>query len=242
MPSPSANRLPLSHPDYRYTESRNPYWEKIKQYKGRIFSDNDTEQHSGHWREKFANAPNELHVEIGCNAGHVTLDWAAQNPKRGYIGLDWKFKPIFWGMEKASKRKIENVLFFRAHAERLPFMFGPEEIDGLYLYFPDPWPRKKQWKNRSLTSKALIQIAPLMKKDGIFHIKTDHAGYFEWMLEHLEIALKEAGPIWEVTEKTTDLHEKNPDPKKLNIPDVTLFEKLFIKDGIKINSLKLRKL
>lgn len=80
-----------------------------------------------------------------------------------------------------------------------------------------------------------------MKKGGIFHIKTDHAGYFEWMLEHLEIALKEAGPIWEVVEKTTDLHEKNPNPRTLEIPDVTLFEKLFIKDGIKINSLKLRR-
>jgi tRNA G46 methylase TrmB len=81
-----------------------------------------------------------------------------------------------------------------------------------------------------------------MKKGGIFHIKTDHPGYFEWMLEHLEIALKEAGLIWEIVEKTHDLHAEHPDAASLQIPDVTLFERLFIKDGIKINSLKLKAL
>jgi tRNA (guanine-N7-)-methyltransferase len=240
MPSPSSNHLPVSHPDFRYSESKNPYWTKLKTFQGRVFSDNETETHRGHWRDLFPKTPRELHVEVGCNAGHVTLEWAAENAENGYIGIDWKFKPIFWGMEKAARRKIDNLLLFRAHAERLPFMFGPQEIDRLYLFFPDPWPRKKQWKNRSLNSQALIRIAPLMKKGGIFHIKTDHAGYFEWMLEHLEIALKEAGPIWEVVEKSHDLHADHPDPKSLKIPAVTLFEKLFIKDGIKINSLKLR--
>jgi tRNA (guanine-N7-)-methyltransferase len=249
MPSPSANRLPVTDPGYLYSDSKNPYREKNRQFDGRVFSDNETEHHKGQWRAKFPkneNAPapemRELHVEIGCNAGHVSLEWAARDPKSSYIGIDWKFKPIFWGIEKALKRDIKNLVFLRAHAERLPFMFAPQEIDRLYLYFPDPWPKKKQLKNRFLTAQTLIRIAPLMKKGGIFHIKTDHAGYFEWMLEHVEIALKEAGPIWEVIDKNHDLHAGHPNPTSLQIPEVTLFERLFIKDGIKINSLKLRAL
>jgi tRNA (guanine-N7-)-methyltransferase len=244
MPSPSANRLPVTDPEYLYSDSKNPYREKNRQFEGRVFSDQDTENHKGQWLAKFpADTKRELHVEIGCNAGHVTLEWAASDPKGAYIGIDWKFKPIFWGIEKAVKRDIKNLVFLRAHAERLPFMFAPQEIDRLYLYFPDPWPKKKQLKNRFLTAQTLIRIAPLMKKGGIFHIKTDHAGYFEWMLEHVELANKEAAsPVWEIVDKTHDLHKDHPNPTGMTIPEVTLFERLFIKDGIKINSMKLRAL
>jgi tRNA (guanine-N7-)-methyltransferase len=242
MPTPSANHLPVQHPDYLYTDSKNPYSAKLKEFADRVFSDNNTETHRGHWREMFKQTPKELHVEIGCNAGHVVLEWAAKNPENGYVGLDWKFKTIFWGIEKALKRGVPNLLFFRAHAERLPFMFGLGEIDFLYLFFPDPWPRKKQWKNRFISAATFTRIAPTLKKGGIFHIKTDHAGYFEWMLEALAECEREHGKLWEVIEQTRDLHADNPHPELLQIPDVTLFERLFIKDGIKINSMKLRRL
>jgi tRNA (guanine-N7-)-methyltransferase len=242
MPTPSANRLPVQHPDYLYTNSKNPYWTKLKEFADRVFSDNGTEIHRGHWRDLFRQTPKELHVEIGCNAGHVVLEWAAKSPENGYIGIDWKFKPIFWGIEKALKRGVPNLLFFRAHAERLPFMFGEGEIDFLYLFFPDPWPRKKQWKNRFVSAETLARVAPTLKKGGVFHIKTDHASYFEWMVEALAESEREFGKLWEIVEETRDLHADHPNPELLQIPDVTLFERLFIKDGIKINSLKLRRI
>lgn len=238
MPSPSSNRLPITHPDYRYPDSRNPYWEKIRSQSGRVFSDNETEVHRGRWRERFAeSAPGRrLHVEIGCNAGHVALEWARANPADAFIGIDWKFKPIFRAAEKAEKRGLQNLIFLRAHAERLPFIFGQAEIDRLYLYFPDPWPRKSQWKNRFVTPESLTALSRLMKPDGIFHIKTDHRGYFDWM----ESALAQVPHgRWRVLERSTDLHAEHPDPLRLEIPEVTLFEKLFIRDGIPINSLKL---
>jgi tRNA (guanine-N7-)-methyltransferase len=242
MPSPSANFLPVHHPDFRYPSSKNPYWAKLKEFAGRVFSDNDTEAHRGHWREKFPNSPTELHVEIGCNAGHVVLEWAARSPQAAYIGLDWKFKPIFWGIEKAVKRKIANLLFFRAHAERVPYMFSEGEVDFLYLYFPDPWPKKKQWKNRFLTARTLASLAPVVKRGGVFHIKTDHAGYFDWMLEALAECERESGKLWKVIDQTRDLHAGNARASELVIPDVTLFERLFIADGIPINSMKLERL
>jgi tRNA G46 methylase TrmB len=71
----------------------------------------------------------------------------------------------------------------------------------------------------------------------VFHIKTDHAGYFDWMLE----ALKPNLDLWEVLEQTRDLHGGNPSAGQLRIPEVTLFEGLFIKDGLPIHSLRLRR-
>ena len=66
------------------------------------------------------------------------------------------------------------------------------------FFFPDPWPRKKQWKNRFLTAQTLAQIAPVVKKGGIFHIKTDHAGYFDWMLDALAKCEEQSGKLWEI--------------------------------------------
>jgi tRNA (guanine-N7-)-methyltransferase len=167
----------------------------------------------------------------------VIVEWAAARPEAAYIGLDWKFKPIFRGAEKATKKALSNVIFFRAHAERLPYMFGPGEIDFLYLFFPDPWAKKSQKKNRFVTPERLRKVHELLRPGGVFHIKTDHLEYFEWM----ENAFRETEDLWNVLEHTRDLHEGHPDPTSLQIPQVTLFERLFIKDGIKINSLKLQK-
>jgi tRNA (guanine-N7-)-methyltransferase len=232
-----ARHLPVQHPDFKYSRSRNPYWTKLNDAIGRVFSDNETEAHRGRWREVFPTLPQELHVEIGCNAGHVILEWAERNPSNAYIGIDWKFKAIHHGFDKALRRKISNVIFFRGYAERVQFMFGPGEIDALYLYFPDPWAKRLQKKNRFITGESLRMLATLVKKGGVFHIKTDHAEYFDWMEE----ALKETGDTWEVLELTRDLHANHPNPLSLKIPDITLFEGLFLKDGIKINSVKLKR-
>lgn len=234
--------LPLQHPDYRYPESRNPYSQKIEKYRGVVFSNNETETLQGRWRTALADGDSspgrKLVVEIGCNAGHVIVEWAARDPKTAYVGLDWKFKPIFRAAEKAEKKGLKNILFFRAHADRIQHMFGPGEIDELCLYFPDPWAKKKQLKNRWLTAARLREVAPLLKMGGILHIKTDHLGYFEWMEE----AVKETAELWEVLEHTRDLHAGNPRAHELKMPEVTLFERLFIADGIKINSFRLKRI
>ena len=243
----------MQHPDFRYSESRNIYSGKLaRELEGRVYSDNSSEAHRGTWRTRFPDAAKEseaspgkgilerraLHVEVGCNAGHVVVEWAARDPKVAYIGLDWKFKPVFRAAEKAKKRGVENLLFLRAHAERLPFMFAEEEIDHLYLYFPDPWAKKSQLKNRFITATNFRRLHPLIRPGGIFHIKTDHAGYFEWMVK----ALEETSGLWEVQSLTRDLHEGNLDAAKLTMPEVTLFERLFIKDGLPIHSLLLKRI
>ncbi len=239
-------RLPLNHPDYRYGKAKNPYSAKLGEFPDLAFSDHATEEHAGRWREKFAatgelsakGPPAELHVEIGCNTGHVTRAWAGRHPERLYIGIDWKFKIIYRGAEKASEKGLKNLLFFRGNVERIRYMFGEGEVDFLYLYFPDPWPKKSQWKNRFIKESTLREAARVVRKGGIFHIKTDHDGYFEWMRE----AFAKVGDVWAVEKESFDLHAGHPEPTKLEIPEVTLFEKLFVKDGIKIKSAHLRRL
>ena len=242
--SQSPFQLPIFHPDYRYPQAKNPYSEKLKIFKGKVLSDQETEAHPGAWKKAFheqhsastVSSDGLLHVELGCNAGHVIVEWAKQNPHHLYVGVDWKFKAIFKAAEKAEKKKLENLMFFRAHSERLSYMFAPQEIDRLYLFFPDPWPKKGHWKHRYITAERLKELKKLMKPEGIFHIKTDHRGYFDWMLE----AISQCQAEWEVLECSMDLHQGHPDPESLTFPEVTLFEKIFIREKLPIHSVKLK--
>ena len=233
----------VSKPEFLYARSFNIYWDKLNELppemEGLAYSDNKTEVNRGKWREAFKakSSPDDfLHVEIGCNAGHVSVEWAKQNQNHRYIGIDWKFKMVYKFAEKIAKFKLENLLAFRANAERLQYMFAPGEIDFLYLYFPDPWPKKAQMKNRTANTDWLKTVAPLLSNRGYFHIKTDHEEYFDFILANLA----ELTDTFEAFELTRNLHEKHPNPKSLIIPDVTLFERLFIKDGLPIYSVKLR--
>ena len=255
MIAPSAYRLPISHPEYRYPVSKNPYGAKLEVYRERIFCGNTGEGNRGQWRQQFLDSKSpasaetdlgereifpkkrrEIHLEIGCNAGHVVVEWAKKNPEHAYIGMDWKFKPIYRAGEKAEKLGLKNILFLRGHAERLPHLFAPGEIDAFYLFFPDPWAKNSQQKNRFITSERLKEITTLLKPGGLIHIKTDHKEYFEWMLA----AVKEAQIPWEILECTHNLHANRPDAHLLTMPEVTLFERIFIREGLPIHSLKMR--
>lgn len=233
----------VSKPEFQYGRSFNIYWDKLNELPpemvGLAYADNKTELNKGKWKEAFkakATPEAKLHVEIGCNAGHVSVEWAKLNPADRYIGIDWKFKMVYKFAEKIAKFKLENLLAFRSNAERLQYMFAPGEIDYLYMYFPDPWPKKAQKKNRTANTEWLRSVAPLLSNRGYFHIKTDHQEYFDYILENLS----QLTDVYETFEMTRNLHEKHPNPKSLLIPDVTLFERLFIKDGLPIYSIKLK--
>ena len=242
QPISPRNRISVDRPDYRFAPSKNPYWAKLRDLDRGAYLDHAAEDHAGRWRQELSPGASpagagrrRLHVEIGCNGGHVMLERAALAPEDLFLGVDWKFKQIYFGMDKARKRGIGNTAFLRTHAERLHYVFGPGEIDRLYVYFPDPWPKKGQLKKRFFTAEWLRRVAPLLARDGEFEVRTDHDGYFEWMKQ----AVAEAADHWETAEITHDRHAGNPDRLELRIPDVTLFERLFIRDGIPIKRLLL---
>jgi len=223
--------------EYRYPVSSNPYQGKLKDLGPYVVSDQETEAHRGQVRQLFnQKETTPLEIEIGCNAGHWLIPRAQQNPDCVFIGIDWKFKAIHRAAEKAEKRQVPNVKFFRAHAVRLPFMFGPNELDRVSVFFPDPWPKKSQKKNRLLQAEFLKRIHSCIKNGGILHIKTDHREYFDFILEWLPDVLNH----YEVISKSFNVYGEHPAPHLLPLGEVTLFERLFIKDGLPIHELILK--
>ncbi len=219
------------HPQnqFRYLPSANPYCAKIRGFAPWAFTDEDTEQFRGKWVSEFGGE--RIMVEIGCNGGHVLNEWALRNPRDHYVGIDWKFKQIFRGAEKAVKRGIKNVTFLRANAVRLAHIFATGEVDELAIFFPDPWPKRAQTRNRLLSADWFKCVAPLLKPGGRILFKTDHREYFESVLNALS---EDADCPFRAEGVNFDKHAQNPNAAMLGFPAVTLFEKLFIKDGLPI--------
>ncbi len=119
-------------------------------------------------------------MEIGFGMGEATAIIAKDHPNNGYIAVD--VHPP--GIGKLLARIVENdlrnlrVIEDDVHVV-LPHMFEDESLDGIHLYFPDPWPKKKHNKRRIVNAGFLALIHPKLKKDGFIHIATDWVPYAE---------------------------------------------------------------
>ena len=128
-------------------------------------------------REIFPTAE-KIIMEIGFGMGEATAIIAKNNPHNGYIAVD--VHPP--GIGKLLARIVENELTNLRVIEDdvhvvLPYMFEDESLDGIHLYFPDPWPKKKHNKRRIVNAGFLALIHPKLKRDGFIHIATDWVPY-----------------------------------------------------------------
>ena len=128
-------------------------------------------------------------------------------------------------MERVCARELGNVRFLDRDAANLLEMFAPGEVSRIYINFPDPWPKKKQFKRR-LTAPSFQKLyAEVLVPGGEIWFKTDNLPLFEWSVEELR-----AGG-WELREVTNDLHGQG-------ISGVmTDYEAKFHAQGVKINRL-----
>lgn len=165
----------------------------------------------GKWQEYFGNA-NPITLELGCGTGAYTLGLARMFPKRNFIGVDIKGARIWKGAKTALEEKIKNVAFLRTPIERLTDFFGNDPrlggVSEIWIPFPDPFPRKKQWKNRLTSPKFLAMYKKLLMKGGNIHLKTDDEDFFRYTID---IAPQYGFEIQKVDENVK-VDEKGIDP------------------------------
>jgi tRNA (guanine-N7-)-methyltransferase len=119
-------------------------------------------------------------MEIGFGMGEATAIIAKNHPNNGYIAVD--VHPP--GIGKLLARIVENDLTNLKVIEEdvhvvLQHMIPAESLDGIHLFFPDPWPKKKHNKRRIVNEGFLSLIHPKIKKGGFIHIATDWVPYAE---------------------------------------------------------------
>jgi len=123
-------------------------------------------------------ASEKVIMEIGFGMGEATAIIAKNHPNNGYIAVD--VHPP--GIGKLLARIVENDLTNLKVIEEdvhvvLQHMIADESLDGIHLFFPDPWPKKKHNKRRIVNQGFLALIHPKIKKGGFIHIATDWVPY-----------------------------------------------------------------
>ena len=142
----------------------------------------DPYERKGRWHDLMPEAK-EIRVELGCGKGRFTVETAAAEPDVLLIAVEKVPDAMILAMERVRERGIKNVRFIDGDAIKLAEMFAPGEISRLYINFPDPWPKKKQFKRRLTAPEFLDKYRALLPEGGAVWFKTDNGPLFDWSLE-----------------------------------------------------------
>lgn len=138
------------------------------------------------WNIKYFLNSNPIVIEIGCGRGEYTVGLAEKYPNKNFIGIDYKSNRMWMGAKYAIENNISNVAFIRTKVEFLDKVFAPNEIDEIWITFPDPQVQKSREKKRLTHLRFLELYRKFLKQDGIIHLKTDNDVFFNYTLETLE--------------------------------------------------------
>lgn len=216
--------------------ARNKALKKREFNESPICVNNDPAQR-GQWQAFFGNS-NPITLEIGCGKGDLAIGLAQKHPERNYIGIDIKGVRMWTGAMTAEREGMKNIGFLRCDIHGIERFFDVDEVDEIWITFPDPFPRKKGTKNRLIHEGFLRQYAKMLRPGGEILFKTDNKSLFTYALEHFaELNEKEVFHI-EVLEQTRDLHAS--DLKNADNGITTDYERRFLDMGKTINYMRLR--
>ena len=124
----------------------------------------------GKWRSLKEDCT-ALWVEVGCGKGKFTAETAEANPDVLLIAVERCREAMVVAMEKAQSMGLTNVFYIDMDVANIEEIFAAEEIDRLFINFPDPWPRKKNAKRRLTHRGFLDKYCRVVKTGGEFHFR-----------------------------------------------------------------------
>lgn len=184
----------------------------------------------GHWRRDFFGNDNPVVLELGCGRGEYTVELATAHPEMNYIGVDIKGARMWRGAKTATERGMGNVAFLRTRIELIGSFFAADEVDQIWITFPDPQMNKRRVNKRLTAPGFLERYAQFLKPDGVVHLKTD-SGH----LHAYTKAVLDANDIIP-TVCCDDIYGKGVADAKLSIK--TTYETRFLAEGLPITYLQ----
>lgn len=182
----------------------------------------------GHWKKKFKNN-NPIILELGCGKGEYSVGLAKKYPENNYIGIDIKGARIYSGADLVRQEELKNVYFIRTQIEYISSLFSSEEIDEIWITFPDPQIKFNRRKKRLTHPSMLEKYKTILKRGGLIHLKTDSL-----FLHGYTLGVLTEGP-YKVLHSTHDLYSKKNVDERLAIK--THYEKLFLENNHTITHL-----
>jgi len=119
-----------------------------------------------------------LEVEIGSGKARFLIESARRNPAHDFLGLELSLAYYRVCRDRLARGGLDNARVIRADARRFAqTALAPSSVSAFHVYFPDPWPKKRQRKRRLLDGVGLEILASRLEPGGWLRIATDHADY-----------------------------------------------------------------
>jgi len=182
----------------------------------------------GKWREAFFKNNNPIVLELGCGKGEYTVALGKLYPDKNFIGIDIKGARIWTGARQSQEAKMTNVAFLRTNIEMINRFFAGNEVDEIWLTFPDP--QMKKLRKRLTATNFMRLYQQILKPNGIIHLKTDSRFMFSYTEEMLKIN------NFNVLFCNDDLYHSGLNDNILSIQ--TFYERQWLDRGLTIKYLK----
>ena len=133
--------------------------------------------------ENLFGEPGPLSLDIGTGTGEFLNAAARQHPVKHYLGVEISRRAVYYAIDQAARRKLENVLYIKADFNLLYPLFAPDSLEMVYLNFPDPnYGGANRRKNRIFSPRFLDLMADALTGDGRLQVVTDQFPFFKDML------------------------------------------------------------
>lgn len=183
----------------------------------------------GRWREDCFGNNNDIVLELGCGRGEYTVGLARKFPDTNFIGVDIKGARMYTGAKQALTEGLTNAAFLRTNIELIDRFFAPDEVQELWITFPDP--QMKNPRKRLTSTFFLDRYRHFLMDGGAINLKTDSNFLYTYTL-----AMAEAShlPIEVATENLYEQGEGDDAATSIK----TYYEGMWTERGISIRFLR----
>ncbi|MGQ7869015.1 tRNA (guanosine(46)-N7)-methyltransferase TrmB [Sunxiuqinia sp. sy24] len=181
----------------------------------------------GRWKQDFFKNDHPLVLELGCGKGEYSVSMAEYFPNKNFIGVDIKGARMWKGSKLVAEKGLKNVGFIRTNIEIISAFFEADEVDEIWLTFPDP--QMKKDTKRLTSTNFMNRYKQFLKPEGTIHLKTDSNFQYRYTLAMVE---ENGLPI---LAETDDLYESPLLDEVLSIQ--TFYEKQWRERGLPIKYL-----
>ena len=176
------------------------------------------------------NEQGPYYLEIGSGKGQFLLDMAIKNPNLTFIGVERNVTCAGFTAKKLVENEIKNAKLVFADAGQITPSINSDSVDGIFLNFSDPWPKKRHTKRRLTSESFLSEYYRILKSGGRLIFKTDNHDLFTYSLEVI------ASSAFKLIDANYDYDGKD------EFDAMTEYEKSFREEGQPIYRLILEKL
>ncbi|HAT65760.1 MAG TPA: tRNA (guanosine(46)-N7)-methyltransferase TrmB, partial [Flavobacteriaceae bacterium] len=127
----------------------------------------------GNWKKDFFKNDHPLVLELGCGKGEYSVNLAKEFPQKNFLGIDIKGARFWRGAKTALEEGLKNVGFLRTQIELIEHCFAENEVDEIWITFPDPQIKYKRTKHRLTNEEFLDKYRKVIRPKGVIHLKTD---------------------------------------------------------------------